>query len=62
MAVKNRIYDFLFYLLIGTLYANALSRALVAATILEIPQASLFLWCAVCILVFYGVFLTASRL
>ena len=56
MAVKNRIYDFLFYLLIGTLYANALSRALVAATILEIPQASLFLWCAVCILVFYGVF------
>ena len=56
MTAKNRILDFLFYFIIGTLYSYALARAVLAATLLRLSPSTLFWLCALFVLIFYGVF------
>jgi len=53
---KNRIYDFLFYICIGTLYCYALSSGVMAATIVEESQLQLLFFSAMAMTALYLVF------
>jgi len=56
MTFRDRLSDFLFYGIIGTLYAFALSDAVMAATVLHYPLTRLFLLCGLFMLLFYMIF------
>lgn len=56
MSQKSKLWDSLFYFTIGTLYTYSLSRSVIAATVLQISAASLLLFCAISILIFYVCF------
>lgn len=56
MSIRERLYDFLFYMLIGTLYCFALCSAVFDATILPVTYSRLLALSAICMLFFFVLF------
>lgn len=53
MSTKAKIYDYIFFYFIATLYSYSLSRAIIIATILEVSESRTLLLCAGFILMFF---------
>jgi len=53
---SGKVYDLIFHVIIGSLFAWALSKNLLVPTILEVPYLPLFLYCAVFVLLLNLVF------